>query len=99
MTSHLYFCFVHFRFVHFCFSDGDRSGTREETLNVLKKVVHDLPEPNKSTFKYIILHLVRLVYTVHCKLYNVLYIIQDTLYNVHYTLCLCNVHCTIYMIY
>ncbi|XP_063695330.1 rho GTPase-activating protein 12-like isoform X7 [Bolinopsis microptera] len=42
--------------------NGDRNGSYEETLTSLKQVVHDLPEPNKSTFKYIILHLVRVAH-------------------------------------
>jgi len=42
--------------------NNDRNGSYDETLGTLKQVVHDLPEPNKSTFKYLILHLVRVAH-------------------------------------
>ncbi|KAL5263642.1 hypothetical protein ACHWQZ_G008866 [Mnemiopsis leidyi] len=42
--------------------NNDRSCGHEATLTTLKRVVHDLPEPNKSTFKYLILHLVRVAH-------------------------------------
>lgn len=49
---------------------------QQDCLASLKQIVHELPEPNKSTFKYIILHLVRSVTIINIliSLFNFKYI-------------------------